>query len=298
MYFGSVRFFKNMILLVVIISILIPVHTTLHYKEKYENLLAETELIPMSKILLDSYDYYNDYSDVKIEPEIPEYQNKYPDFYAPQELDATDFSVQTVYFTFDDGPSARTPEVLRILAEEEVKATFFVVGATDATSKQLMRDIVDQGHTLAMHTYSHQYRKIYNSVDDYLDDMYKIFTLIKETTGVTPTHFRFAGGSVNSYNYRVYQDIISEMLRRGFIPYDWNVSSGDASAVLLSTNDIVNNVMSGVAKTDRPIVLMHDSHSRTTTVQALPIIIQKLKEQGYSFDRLTPQTKPVLFAYN
>ena len=298
MYFGSVRFFKNMILLVVIISILIPTYTSFRYKAKYETLLEETQLLPMSSRLIESYDYYNDYSQLKIEPEVPEYQNKYPDFYAPQELNATEKASKTVYFTFDDGPSARTLEVLDILAQEDVKATFFVVGSTNLPSKDIMKNIVEQGHTIAMHTYSHQYKKIYNSVDDYLDDMYQIFTLIKDTTGVTPTHFRFAGGSVNSYNHQVYQDIISEMLRRGFVPFDWNVASGDASNILLSTNDIVNNVLTGIAKTDRAIVLMHDSLSRTTTVQALPIIIQTLKEQGYSFDKLTPQTKPVLFAYS
>ena len=88
------------------------------------------------------------------------------------------------------------------------------------------------------------------------------------------------------------------MLRRGFIPFDWNVASGDASSTLLPTATIVNNVLTGVRKTRRPVILLHDSLSRTTSVQALPAIIQTLKEEGYSFDRLTPQTKPVLFAYN
>ncbi len=295
MYIGSVRFFKNMILLVVIIAILIPTYTSFHYKNKYENLSQQTETVSLAKQTTSLYDYLPDYN---IKPETPEYQNKYPDFYAPQPLDASESVPNTVYLTFDDGPSSRTPEVLEILAEEDIKATFFVVGTTDSFSAQAMKDIVAQGHTLAMHTYTHQYKKIYESVDAYLDDMYQIFTLIKETTGVTPTHFRFAGGSINSYNYQVYMDIISEMLRRGFVPFDWNVSSGDASSVLLSTNAIVNNVVTGVGKTSRAVVLMHDSYSRTTTVQALPAIIQTLKEQGYSFDRLTPQTKPVLFAYS
>lgn len=295
MYFGSVRFFKNLILLFVIICILIPTGTSFHYKNKYESLLEESQLMPTAKLMLEAYDYYPDYH---YTPEPPEYQSKYPDFYAPQEITADEALDRTVYLTFDDGPSARTSEILATLASEDVKATFFVVGSTDPNAKQLMKQIVEQGHTLAMHTYSHQYKKIYNSVEDYLDDMYQIFTLIKETTGVTPTHFRFAGGSINSYNYRVYQDIISEMLRRGFIPFDWNVSSGDASAVLLTTNTIVNNVVSGTLKTNRAVVLMHDSLSRTTTSRALPAIIQTLKEAGYSFDKLTPQTKPVLFAYN
>ncbi len=291
MYFGSVRFFKNMILLAVIVAILIPSCTSIGYKNKYEDLLEESSIRKTNELQIIEEIH-------RIEAEKPAYQEKYPDFYAPQPIEATEVTDNTVYLTFDDGPSQRTYEILDILAEQEVKATFFVIGADDDFSKQAMKDIVRQGHTLAMHTYSHQYKKIYTSVEAYLDDMYQIFTLIKETTGVTPTHFRFAGGSVNSYNLQIYQDLISEMLRRGFIPFDWNVSSGDASSSILPTNTIINNVLSGVGKTTRAVVLMHDSYYRTTTVRALPAIISTLKEQGYSFDKLTPQTKPVLFAYN
>ena len=96
----------------------------------------------------------------------------------------------------------------------------------------------------------------------------------------------------------IYKELISEMLRRGFIPFDWNVASGDASSTILPTTAIVNNVVSGTLKTSRAVVLMHDSYYRTTTARALPAIITTLKENGYSFDKLTPQTKPVLFAYN
>ncbi|MBR5520507.1 MAG: polysaccharide deacetylase [Oscillospiraceae bacterium] len=280
-----------MILLAVIVAILIPTCTSIKYRNKYEALLVEYDTLKETQLRVIE-------ENNRIEAERPEYQSKYPDFYAPQEVNATEILEKTVYFTFDDGPSQRTYEILETLAAEDIKATFFVVGATDEFSKQAMRDIVAQGHTIAMHTYSHQYKYIYNSVEDYLDDMYKIFTLIKETTGVTPTHFRFAGGSVNSYNLNIYKELISEMLRRGFIPFDWNVASGDASSTILPTAAIVNNVVSGTLKTSRAVVLMHDSYYRTTTARALPAIITTLKENGYSFDKLTPQTKPVLFAYN
>ena len=295
MYFGSVRFFKNMILLAVIVMILIPTATSIHYKNEYEKTLAEKENILTTKMMaLDEIYHTED----RLTFDKPGYQNLYPDFYAPQPIDASQAVDKTAYLTFDDGPSARTYEVLDILDAEEVKATFFVVGKTDAFSQQAMKDIVARGHTLAMHTYSHEYKKIYSSVEAYLDDMYKIFTLIKETTGVTPTHFRFAGGSINNHNYAVYQEISAEMLRRGFVPCDWNVASGDASSVILSADTIAANVIAGAAKTKRAFVLMHDSYARTTTVRALPAIIHSMKEQGYTFDKLTPQTKPVLFTYN
>ena len=295
MYFGSVRFFKNMILLAVIVMILIPTATSIHYKNEYEEALAEKENILTTKMMaLDEIYHTED----RLTFDKPGYQNLYPDFYAPQPIDASKAEDKTAYLTFDDGPSARTYEVLDILDAEEVKATFFVVGKTDAFSQQAMKDIVARGHTLAMHTYSHEYKKIYSSVEAYLEDMYKIFTLIKDTTGVTPTHFRFAGGSINNHNYSVYQEISAEMLRRGFVPCDWNVASGDASSVILLADTIAANVIAGAAKTKRAFVLMHDSYARTTTVRALPAIIHSLKEQGYTFDKLTPQTKPVLFTYN
>ena len=298
MYFGSVRFFKNMILLTVIIAILVPTASSIRYKSRYKDLLEENSIIKDENNELKAKELYIIEENRRIEAERPDYQQKYPDFYAGREINATESKEKTVYLTFDDGPSKRTYEVLDVLAAEDVKATFFVVGPVDDFSRQAMKDIVRQGHTLAMHTYSHQYKKIYSSVEAYLDDMYLIFSEIKATTGITPVHFRLPGGSVNSYNLSIYQDIISEMLRRGFIPFDWNVSSGDASDNILPAGTIYNNVVFGMAKANRAIVLMHDSYYRTTTVAALPQIITTLKERGYSFDKLTPQTKPVLFAYN
>ena len=105
--------------------------------------------------------------------------------------------------TFDDGPSTRTDEVLAVLARENIKATFFVVGQTSETNLQRIRDIVNQGHTIAMHSYSHDYTKIYASVEAFLDDMYRVFSQIRDATGVAPTFFRFPGRSVNSYNYGI-----------------------------------------------------------------------------------------------
>ena len=117
-----------------------------------------------------------------------------------------------------------------------MKATFFVVGGDTEKQRQWMRDIVEDGHTLGMHSYTHDYYKIYASVEAFLDDYYKLFTNIKEATGQTPTIFRFPGGSVNSYDYPVYREIVAEMLRRGFVFYDWNLSSGDASSNYMETS--------------------------------------------------------------
>jgi peptidoglycan/xylan/chitin deacetylase (PgdA/CDA1 family) len=225
------------------------------------------------------------------------YQTMYPDFYAPEPLTATEEASKVIYLTFDDGPSERTVEILEILREKDVKATFFVIGRTDEDSLNLMKEIVEEGHAIAMHTYSHRYTDIYASVEDYLEDMYKLFVLIRDTTGVEPSIFRFPGGSINGYNKGVYQQLEAEMLRRGFVPYDWNLSSGDASGTKASAAQIVNNVVGPAKKLDRGIVLMHDSEPKTSTVEALVPMIDQLSELGFTFDKLTSAVKPILFGY-
>lgn len=302
-YIGSVRFFKNLILLLVIIFIAVPIAFSIRHRGEIKELQSElTKKAAVAETLQKRNETLE--AEMKrlkehaIDPTGPAYQSLHPDFYAPQELSADQAQEGMIYLTFDDGPSWRTPEVLQILREENVKATFFVIGHADEQSRQWMRDIVADGHTIGMHSYTHDYDRIYASVEAYLEDMYQIFALIKETTGVTPTVFRFPGGSINGYNYEVEQDIVSEMLRRGFVPYDWNVSSGDASGNLASADTIVTNVVQGAAGTDRGIVLMHDAAPKTTTVAALRPMIAQLRSMGFQFDCLHPETKPILFGYS
>lgn len=223
------------------------------------------------------------------------YQALYPDFYAPQTYSATSSSDNTAYLTFDDGPSGNTDIILQTLQEENVKATFFVVGTDDAGNLARMRRIVQEGHTIGMHSYSHSYKKIYASVEAFLKDMYQVFNLIKDTTGVTPTCFRFPGGSINSYNKAVYKDIKAEMIRRGFVPYDWNVSSGDASTTKYTPEQLTGYVLNGIGSKSRIIVLMHDSSSKENTAQAVRQIIIGIREKGFIFAPLDYQTKPILF---
>ena len=223
------------------------------------------------------------------------YQALYPDFYAPQTYSANSAPNKTAYLTFDDGPSGNTDIILQTLQEENVKATFFVVGTDNADNLARMRRIVQEGHTIGMHSYSHSYKKIYASVEAFLKDMYQVFNLIKDTTGVTPTCFRFPGGSINSYNKAVYKDIKAEMIRRGFVPYDWNVSSGDASTTKYTPEQLTGYVLNGIGSKSRIIVLMHDSSSKENSAQAVRQIIIGIREKGFIFAPLEYQTKPILF---
>lgn len=312
-YFGSVRFFKNLILLAVIVMIGVPsgfaiclnrdlrsteqslqqqAEETDALRQEYERLQKLQEQKPVQPEAEPAPSFWESF-----QAESP-YGELYPDFYAPQELGTSVRETGVIYLTFDDGPSARTEEILNILREKDVKATFFVIGSRDESADLLLKRIVEEGHTLAMHSYSHNYEKIYASVEDYLADMYQIFTQIQEATGVAPTLFRFPGGSINGYSRDIYQELIAEMLRRGFVPYDWNISNEDsATNRLVPVNELVSNVVSRAEKVERGIVLMHDSTAKTTTVQALGPMIDRLRELGFELKALTPEVMPVLYAY-
>lgn len=302
-YFGSVRFFKNLILLAVIVMIAIPTGLSVYFSTGLRQTRRDLEekTAQVHAFLSQEAADLNKAVDTRfldsVQMESP-YAKLYPDFYAPQELRADVRETGVIYLTFDDGPSPRTGEILDILREKDVKATFFVIGSEGEESEALLRRIVEEGHTLAMHSYSHNYAKIYTSVEDYLADMYQIFVQIREDTGIEPTLFRFPGGSINGYNNGIYQELIAEMMRRGFVPFDWNLSSEDAATNgLVPAETLVDNVVGGAERVQRGIVLMHDSSPKTTTVQALGPMIDRLREMGFELKALTPEVMPVLYAY-
>ena len=229
------------------------------------------------------------------------YQYDYPELYAqaeydrrhPAEDDDEEKEKKTAYLTFDDGPSSLTPKVLDILDEYNAKATFFVVYKDDAEYTSYLSEIGKRGHTLALHSYSHDYKKIYASVDNFLADFEKVYDWVYEETGLRPTLFRFPGGSTTGKR-AVVDEIVEEMERRGFIYYDWNVSSGDGSN-LTTTENIIDNVTSTIGYQDFPVVLMHDGPGKNATLRALPTVLEMLTEEGYEFETLNETMKPVQY---
>ena len=311
MYFGSVRFFKNLILIAVCVLIAVPTVFAFKYRSEAAKLREQTTLLSDDAAAHES-------PDTTFEPEgsatdaagqggqaagpftadAPSYQALYEDFYAPESFHATTRIPKTVYLTFDDGPSERTDEILRVLAQKDVKATFFVIGQDKEDNLERMRRIVAEGHTIGMHSFTHDYGQVYASVESFLADFYQNFCQIRDATGVTPTVFRCPGGSINGYDGGIYQEILSEMMRRGFVPYDWNVSSEDAASNrTLSVDELVNNVMNRADGNVRSIILFHDSASKTTSVQAIAPIIDQLRALNYTFEPLSPDIMPVLYSY-
>ncbi len=314
-YWGSVRFFKHLILTVLALAILIPTCLSIVFgvlwgrtKSEVKQLRQTVSQQPApgqpspapSQPAGDGAQQTGDSLQPEEEgpgPEFPAYQALYPDLYAqPAKLNSID-QEKTVYLTFDDGPSARTPELLAILEEYDIKATFFVVGKESEEAEQWMRDIVAAGHTLGIHTYCHDYNRIYQSVEAYLEDFNAMYNVILEATGTAPQIFRFPGGSVNAYNGATYRDIISEMVRRGFVYFDWNRMSGDAVRGNVPAETLVENALDRADTMRRVILLMHDSTRFTNVVEALPQIIEGYQEAGFSFAALTPEVKPVIYSY-
>ena len=201
------------------------------------------------------------------------------------------------YLTFDDGPSAVTPQVLDTLKQYGVKATFFVVGAycTGDNNVKLLKRMVDEGHTVALHCDNHTYAKVYASEAAYFADLNAVSRKVEAATGVKSRVVRFPGGTSNtasSYYTKGLMTALSQKLpEMGYAYFDWNVSSGDAAGGVQSAATIKNNVLTRARGQNKICVLMHDGGGKKTTAQALPGIIEGLRQQGYSFAALTPEVE-------
>ncbi len=194
---------------------------------------------------------------------------------------------KTAYLTFDDGPSELTYQILDILAEHQIKATFFVNGHNDAEAIALYKAIQDAGHVIGNHTYSHYYPNIYASADAFMEDVYRLDELLYTATGVRPRLIRFPGGSSSSsLTAPVRNAIIRRLFTEGYQYFDWNVDGKDSLSIVQSPEQIVNNVVTGALKQDCAVILLHDRESKVNTVAALPAIIDQLTELGYQFEAL------------
>lgn len=183
-----------------------------------------------------------------------------------------------VYLTFDDGPSKNTNEILDILKKYDVKATFFVLGKPGKENEAALKRIVEEGHTLGMHSYSHKYAEIYASKESFAADFQEIQTFLEEVTGVTSRVYRFPGGSSNTVSDVDIHEFIGYLQEQDVVYYDWNVSSGDAVSQTLSAEAVYENCIEGIAGKSVSVVLLHDAADKSTTVEALPHIIETIQK--------------------
>lgn len=194
--------------------------------------------------------------------------------------EAADEQVRKVYLTFDDGPSSNTGRILDILADYDVKATFFVVGREEEEYRALYNRIVDEGHTLAMHSYSHRYSEIYQSVESYSADLSRLQEFLYDTTGVWCRYCRFPGGSSNTVSRVDMHELIAYLDDQDMSYFDWNISSGDAVSTYISPSDIIRNCTAKLGDYDEAIILLHDAAEKDSTVEALPGLIEAIEAMG------------------
>lgn len=199
---------------------------------------------------------------------------------------------KVVYLTFDDGPGPYTQKLLDILDRNNVKVTFFVTNGFP-NYQNLIGEEARRGHTVAVHSYTHDYAKIYSSADAFFDDFNKMNDVIKQQTGHTSNILRFPGGGSNTISKKycpgIMTTLTNEVGNRGILYADWNVSSGDAGETT-STQQVVTNVINGIQKNNVSTVLQHDI--KDFSVNAVEQIIQWGKANGYTFLPLT-ETSPM-----
>ena len=164
---------------------------------------------------------------------------------------------KVVYLTYDDGPSANTEKLLDVLDQYGIKATFFVIKTPEYD--EYVKEIVTRGHTLAMHSTTHDYRHVYESYDSFKEEVDVLSNYLTELTGFTPFAFRFPGGSSNQQTTLPIQTFIKYLDEKNIVYYDWNVSSGDGGSKELTVDEIYNNVISGVEGKDISVCLLYTS---------------------------------------
>lgn len=192
-----------------------------------------------------------------------------------------DENIKRAYLTFDDGPSDNTGEILDILDANNVKATFFVVGREEKYY-DTYRDIVNRGHTLGLHSYTHDYDKIYASLDDFAEDIEELQKLLYDVTGVSCVYYRFPGGSSNTVSKVDMDTLIDYVNNKGLVYYDWNALNNDAVCGSFTPQQLVDNIMKDAVSQNDVVILMHDLTARHTTVESLQQLIDELREQGFT----------------
>ncbi|MGM9537169.1 MAG: polysaccharide deacetylase family protein [Candidatus Onthomonas sp.] len=201
-----------------------------------------------------------------------------------------------IYLTFDDGPSDSTARILDILKENNIHATFFIVNYS-ADRIPLLQRMIDEGHTIGIHAYTHDYEVCYGTNDAYIDGVEKLQDKLENDIGYDAFCLRFPGGSSNTisrnYNEGIMSRLAIQVENMGLEYYDWNVDSGDASGNHVPDATLVSNTTGELIKGRSNIVLMHDAETKDTTIQALQSIINYGVQNGYHFEAIDRNTPPV-----
>lgn len=203
-------------------------------------------------------------------------------------------SEKFVYLTFDDGSSENTSQILEVLKENDIKATFFFNTSKNQTPDSIIKEAYDNGHAVGVLTSTdYNYDTIYSSVENYMIDFESSYNRIYQITGDKPNVLRFPGGSINVFNKSNYKELIEAIKDRGMVYFDWNVCANDGVGNV-SKEYMIQNATKLPRQYKECIVLMHDN-GNDNSCEALKEIIQFYKENGYVFEKLTANVEPITF---
>ena len=191
-----------------------------------------------------------------------------------------------VFLTFDDGPSTNTTAILDILKQENIKATFFELGSRVEAQPELVKRAYDEGHFIASHGYSHVYSQIYQTPEGPLNEYNQCLQAIRNALGeveYNPHLFRFPGGSTGGKYAEIKEQAKQVLKDNEVLSIDWNVLSGDAEGNNLSVDTLLARTNETLGEKNSVVILMHDSQTKATTVEALPQIIALFRDRGYEF---------------
>ncbi len=196
---------------------------------------------------------------------------------------------QNVYLTFDDGPDDKnTPAILDILKNENVPATFYVLGEMVEKNPDVLKRIFDEGHAIGNHSYNHVYKEVYASPWAYMEQFIKTDEIIMAYVGVRPLITRAPGGTAGAFDAN-YWEMIKSM---GYVEHDWNIATQDSTSQRPNASTQINNILRQLGQNPprNVILLMHSNADKEETVKALPEIIKLFKDWGYQFGVVTPMT--------
>jgi peptidoglycan/xylan/chitin deacetylase (PgdA/CDA1 family) len=204
---------------------------------------------------------------------------------------------KVAYLTFDDGPTSVTPHLLDVLKENNVKATFFItfMSLDTAQKRAWLKQEVDDGYTIGVHSWSHKYDVIYANEQNFLNDFNKMKDIIVSATGVQPKVCRFPGGIGNTVSITasggqiIMPKLVADVKAMGFTPFDWNAGGEDADTPYPTTEQLVKDILNDAKGHNDVVILMHDTHE--FSIDVVPEVVQNLRAQGYTFKMLTPSSQ-------
>lgn len=204
------------------------------------------------------------------------------------------------YLTFDDGPSKYTPQLLQALKQAGVKATFFVIGTNCQEYPDAVKNEQADGNVVGIHSWTHKYPYIYANLGNFKQDFNQLRDYLTQQLGTAPTICRFPGGTNNTVSKKytstpIMQEAVTWVESLGVRPIDWDADAGDAETPIPTKDQIVQRIAKEIGSKNNPVILMHDFGNRTTTIDAIPAIVQDLKARGYSFGTLSASSTVTLF---